>query len=89
MFGSSTLLFRYFSRRAASLQLSSNVLTPINYLTTYRNSYIWPDKSESISSAIASETQKCFEEAICSKDHARGPEVLAAWSTQEQNKSAS
>ena len=42
-----------------------------------------------ISSAIASETQKCFEEAICSKDHARGPEVLAAWSTQEQNKSAS
>ena len=35
-----------------------------------------------ISSAIASETLKCFEEAICSKDHARGPEVLAAWSTQ-------
>ncbi len=24
-------------------------------------------------SAIASETLKCFEEAICSKDHARGP----------------
>ena len=42
-----------------------------------------------ISSSIASETLKCFEEAICSKDHARGPEVLAAWSTQEQNKSAS
>ena len=39
--------------------------------------------------AIATETLKCFEEAICSKDHARGPEVLAAWSTQEQNKSAS
>ena len=42
-----------------------------------------------IYSPIASETLKCFEEAICSKDHARGPEVLAAWSTQEQNKSAS
>ena len=42
-----------------------------------------------ICSAIASETLKCFEEAICSKDHARGLEVLAAWSTQEQNKSAS
>ena len=37
-------------------------------------------------SAIASETQKCFEEAICSKDHARGPEVLAAWSTQSRTK---
>ena len=39
-----------------------------------------------ISSAIASETLKCFEEAICSKDHARGPEVLAAWSTQSRTK---
>ena len=39
-----------------------------------------------IYSPIASETLKCFEEAICSKDHARGPEVLAAWSTQSRTK---
>ena len=39
-----------------------------------------------IYSPIASETLKCFEEAICSKDHARGSEVLTAWSTQSRTK---
>ena len=48
------------------------------------NRYIEP--AESNYTPIASETLKCFEEAICSKDHARGPEVLAAWSTQSRTK---
>ncbi len=51
------------------------------YLTSF-----YKEQKYGICSAIASETLKCFEEAICSKDHARGPEVLAAWSTQSRTK---